>query len=117
AYNVVWDAQVSYDGNGWYYEMVIPYAALRFPEREEQLWSIQMGRHINHLNETYIWNYINKSIGKRTHYNGLLRGIRNIDAPVRLSFYPYVSAEVDHFDGETTTSFNAGMDFKYGIND
>lgn len=117
AYNVVWDAKVSMDDKGWYVEMEIPYSALRFSDKEEQLWSIQLGREISHLNESYVWNYINKSIGESTHYNGLLRGIRDIDAPVRLSFYPYVSGEVDHFDGETTTAFNAGMDFKYGISD
>lgn len=52
-----------------------------------------------------------------SQYNGLLRGIENIDAPVRLSFYPYISGEVENFDGENRTSFNAGMDLKYGIND
>lgn len=117
SYNVVWEAAVSMDEKGWYAEIRIPYSALRFPDRPEQLWSIQLGRHINHLNETYVWNYINKSVGEATHYNGLLRGIRNIDAPVRLSFYPYVSGEVDRFEGNNETSFNAGMDFKYGIND
>lgn len=117
AYNVVWEARVSMDENGWYVEMEIPYSALRFPAKEEQLWSIQMGRHISHLNETYVWTYVNKSIGEITHYNGLLKGIKNIDAPVRLSFYPYVSGEVNYFDEETNTAFNAGMDLKYGIND
>ena len=117
SYNVVWDSRVSFDDEGWYAEMRIPYSALRFPDREEQLWSLQVGRKINHLNETYVWNYVNKSVGQSSHYNGLLRGISNIDAPVRLSFYPYISGEIEHFDGENETSFNAGMDLKYGIND
>lgn len=116
-YNVVWNAEISLDEEGWFVEMRIPYSALRFPDAAEQLWSIQMGRHIRHLNETYVWNYINKSVGEATHYNGLLMGIRNIDAPVRLSFYPYVSGEVDRFEGETVTAFSAGMDLKYGISD
>lgn len=117
AYNVVWEGMVSFDESGWYAEMRIPYSALRFPDKEEQLWSMQLGRRINHLNETYVWNYIDKSVGKQTHYNGILNGIKNIDAPVRLSFYPYVSGEIEEFDGSTETSFSAGMDIKYGIND
>lgn len=117
SYNVVWDAAVSIADNGWFVEMKIPYSALRFPEKAEQIWGLQIGRMINSRNETYVWNYINKSVGKGTHYNGLLYGIKNIDAPVRLSFYPYVSGEVDRFDGETNTSFSAGMDLKYGISD
>lgn len=117
SYNVVWDAEISYDENGWYAEIVIPYAALRFPEREEQLWGLQFGRQIAHLNENYTWNYVDKSVGKISQYTGLLTGIQNIDPPVRLSFYPYTSGEVDHFNGRTQTNFSAGLDFKYGITD
>ncbi|MEG9326742.1 DUF5916 domain-containing protein [Salinimicrobium catena] len=117
SYNVVWEGMVSIDEKGWYAEMKIPYSALRFPEKEGQLWSMQLARKINHRNETYVWNYIDKSVGKLTHYNGLLKGINNIDPPVRLSFYPYVSGEVENYDGDTETAFNAGMDLKYGINE
>ncbi|TVZ28533.1 hypothetical protein JM83_3665 [Gillisia sp. Hel_I_86] len=117
SYNVVWEGEISYDDKGWYAEIKIPYAALRFPKKEEQLWSIQFGRKILHLNEVYTWNYIDKSIGKDTQYNGLLTGIKNIDPPVRLSFYPYASAEVDNFKDNTESSFSAGLDFKYGISD
>lgn len=117
SYNVVWEGEISFDDKGWYAEIKIPYAALRFPKKEEQLWSIQFGRNILHLNEVYIWNYIDKSIGKDTQYNGLLTGIKNIDPPVRLSFYPYASAEVDNFDGNTISNFSAGLDIKYGISD
>lgn len=117
SYNVVWEGEITFDDNGWYAEIKIPYAALRFPKKEEQLWSIQFGRKILHLNEVYTWNYIDKSIGKDTQYNGLLTGIKNIDPPVRLSFYPYASAEVDNFQGITESSFSAGLDIKYGISD
>jgi len=117
SYNVVWEGEISYDDKGWYAEIKIPYAALRFPKKEEQLWSIQVGRKILHLNEFYTWNYIDKSIGKDTQYNGLLTGIKNIDPPVRLSFYPYASAEVDNFNDNTASNFSAGLDFKYGISD
>lgn len=116
-YNVVWEGKVSIDDRGWYAEMRIPYSALRFPDKQEQLWSMQLGRRINYLNESYVWSYIDKSVGKQTHYNGLLKGVSGIDAPVRLSFYPYVSGQVENFDGENDSKLSAGMDFKYGIND
>mgnify|MGYP001176148839 CR=1 FL=1 len=45
-FNIVWDAAVSQDQNGWYVEMRIPYAALRFPESKEQEWGIQFLRQI-----------------------------------------------------------------------
>ncbi len=117
SYNVVWEGEISYDENGWYAEIKIPYAALRFPKKEEQEWGIQFSRKISHLNEVYAWNYVNKSVGKFPQYNGLLKGIKNIEPPVRFSFYPYTSADVENFRGNTKSNFSAGLDFKYGIND
>ncbi len=117
SYNVVWESAISQDDDGWYVEMKIPYSALRFPDKPVQTWGIQFYREINHLNESYVWNYVNKSLGQASQYNGLLKGISNIDPPVRLSLYPYTSAAVDRFNGSTDFNFNAGMDLKYGIND
>ena len=117
SYNVVWEGEITYDENGWYAEIKIPYAALRFPKKDKQVWGIQFSRKISHLNEEYTWNYVNKSVGRFSQYNGLLKGIKNIEPPVRLSFYPYTSAAVEHFQGNTKSNFSAGLDFKYGIND
>ncbi len=117
SYNLVWESDISFDDKGWYAELKIPYSALRFPEKEEQIWGIQLVRSILNINEFYGWNYIDKSVGKSTQYNGLLKGIRNIDPPVRLSFYPYTSLQVNNFQDNTETNFSAGLDFKYGISD
>lgn len=117
SYNVVWDSAVSEDENGWYVEMKIPYSALRFPKKENQQWGVQFSRKITHLNEQYVWNYINKSVGQMSQYNGLLKGISNIDPPVRLSLYPYTSSAIDYYKGDSDSNFSAGMDLKYGINE
>ncbi|WP_286761865.1 DUF5916 domain-containing protein [Salegentibacter sp. UBA1130] len=114
-FNIVWEAEVSQDESGWYAEVRIPYAALRFPEKQEQEWGIQFLRQISHRNESYTWNYVDKAVGLMSQQTGLLTGIKNIEPPTRLSFYPYTSAEIDIFDGQTETNFNAGLDVKYGI--
>ena len=36
---------------------------------------------------------------------------------MRLSFQPYVSSYLTHYNGNTDLSFNGGLDLKYGIND
>ncbi len=117
SYNVVWESAISEDENGWYVEIKIPYSALRFPKKEVQQWGIQFYREITHLNENYVWNYVDKSVGQISQYNGLLKGIRNIDPPVRLSLYPYMSSAVDYYNKKWNYNFNAGMDLKYGINE
>ncbi|MBZ9629834.1 carbohydrate binding family 9 domain-containing protein [Salegentibacter sp. LM13S] len=114
-FNIVWEAAVSQDENGWYAEIRVPYSALRFPEKQEQKWGIQFLRQISQRNESYTWNYVDKAVGLMSQQTGLLTGIENIEPPTRLSFYPYTSAEIDRFDGQTETNFSAGLDVKYGI--
>ncbi len=116
-FNTVWEAEVFHDNTGWYAEIKIPYSALRFPKKKIQSWAIQFTRKITHRNETYSWNYIDKSVGKMSQYTGLVTGIENIDPPIRLSLYPYASAEIQQYDDRTKNAFSAGLDVKYGIND
>ncbi len=116
-FNVVFQARVSRDAKGWYAEFKIPYNALRFPEIEVQDWSINFYRRVVNINETYTWNRIDKEVGRETQYNGPVLGVRDINPPTRLTFYPFAQGVVGSFDGETLTSVSAGMDIKYGLSD
>ncbi len=116
-YNVVFDAKASFDGKGWYAEFKIPYNALRFPEVDVQDWSINFFRRLQSRNQTHSWNFIDNKTGQRTQYNGLVKGVENIDPPVRLTFFPFVQGLASSFDGENETDFSAGMDVKYGLSD
>ncbi|WP_074406028.1 DUF5916 domain-containing protein [Aquimarina megaterium] len=117
SYNVVFDAKVSFDNQGWYAEFKIPYNALRFPEVNIQDWSINFYRRSLSRNQTHTWNFIDNKIGQRTQYNGLVKGVENVNPPVRLTFFPFVQGLVSHSDGDTETDFSAGMDVKYGLSD
>jgi len=114
-WSAVWKSAVQILDNGWSLEMKIPYATLRFSNEEVQTWGIQFGRKIINQNSQYTWNHIDNTVGKWTQYDGILKGIKNINPPTRLSFYPYASTSVSHFDGETEYRQNLGMDLKYGI--
>jgi len=117
SYNVVFDAKISFDSKGWYAEFKIPYNALRFPEVAVQNWSINFLRRLQGRNETHSWNFIDNKVGQRNQYNGLVKGVENINPPVRLTFFPFVQGLVSDFDGETETDFSAGLDVKYGLSD
>ncbi len=117
SYNVVFNAKVSFDKKGWYAEFRIPYNALRFPEVDIQNWSINFFRRLQGRNQTHSWNLVDNKIGQRTQYNGLVKGIENIDPPIRLTFFPFVQGVVASFDGETETDLSAGLDVKYGLSD
>lgn len=116
-YNVVFNCKTSKNEKGWYAEYRIPYNALRFPEIETQDWSINFYRQIKTKNETHSWNFIDNKVGNRKLYNGLVTGVKDIDPPIRLTFYPFAQGVVSTFDGDTETNFTAGLDLKYGISD
>ena len=116
-YNVVFECKVSKDDKGWYAEFKIPYNALRFPEVDVQNWSVNFYRRLIKRNETHTWNPINITKGAESQYSGLVRGVTNIDPPVRLTLFPFAQGVVSNFDGQTDTDFSAGMDIKYGLSD
>ena len=117
SYNVVFECKVSKDLKGWYAEFKIPYNALRFPEAENQDWAVNFYRKIISQNQTHTWNFIDKTKGNESQYSGLVKGVRNINPPVRLTLFPFVQGAVTNFDGETESEFSAGMDLKYGLSD
>ncbi len=120
-WDVVWDSKVQIDDKGWCVEMRIPYSALRFSKKPEQLWGINFIRQIRRVREVSFYNHINPDIQGMVNQSGELSGIQNIESPLRLSFYPYLSTSLDHYPfnesgiKNTSTSFNGGMDVKYGI--
>lgn len=117
SYNVVFDCRISKDDKGWYAEFRIPYNALRFPEITEQNWGINFYRRILGLNETHSWNFIKNSVGQSSQYSGIVTGVKHIDPPTRLTFFPFAQGVVTNFDGTTEADFSAGMDIKYGLSD
>jgi hypothetical protein len=122
AWDAVWNSAVNIVDNGWIAEMKIPYSALRFPNKEEQLWHINFGRKIDRSQEKVFWSEVNPRIDGFLNQSGLITGIEGIKSPVRLSATPFVAFYGLHSKDEDGNnnfgrSFNGGMDIKYGIND
>ncbi|MEX0995438.1 MAG: DUF5916 domain-containing protein [Flavobacteriaceae bacterium] len=117
SWNAVWYSAVNIDDDGWTAEVFIPYSELRFPEKDIQVWGLNMEREFRRERIRYSWSPIDNTKGSFTIYDGEIYGIQNIKTPLRLSLQPYLSTYVNNFDGETETVLNGGMDLKYGIND
>lgn len=122
-FDVVWESDVKINDKGWAVEMKIPYSAIRFPEKNAQEWGLQITRSIRRCREYSHWQYIAPDIQNYVSYFGVLKGINDIKSPLRLSLTPYVGLTQSHFpyniDGKSnwSTSYNAGLDLKYGINE
>jgi hypothetical protein len=121
-WNAVWESAVKIDDKGWTTEMRIPYSALRFSSKELQNWGLNLIRKRALENSQTFWNFVDPKINGLINQSGTLEGLANIKAPLRLSFSPYLSSYISHYPNNipgiknTTTSFNGGMDVKYGIN-
>ena len=120
-WNAVWESAVSIVDNGWIVEMKIPYSALRFPDKAEQSWNFNIVRTVRRTRETAWWNFYDSSKNGFLNQAGTLKGLKNIKAPIRLFFNPYISGNIKKTttagQGSWSRGFNIGMDIKYGINE
>ena len=121
-WNAVWESEVKLDKLGWTAEFKIPYSALRFATKDIQSWGVNITRRRQKVNYQSFWNFVDPKVNGFINQEGLLNGIKNIKAPIRLSFSPYISSYLSHYPTNQTGvkntqgSFNGGMDVKYGIN-
>ena len=121
-WNAVWKSGAVIHNNGWSFEMFIPYSAIRFGKKDVQNWGMNITRRRRKTEQQSTWNPIDINVNGFLTQEGLWTGITNIKPPLRLQFSPYFSTYINHFPynkpgiENTTTSFNGGMDVKYGIN-
>ncbi|MDK2977781.1 MAG: hypothetical protein PWP52_495 [Bacteroidales bacterium] len=117
-WDAVWESKVNITEKGWMVEMMIPYSALRFSQKENQTWGVHFMRHIRRYREWSSWNFIDNQIQGKINQMGEMSGIKDIEPPLRLSVTPYVSAYLEKNDeiDKWGNNFNAGMDLKWGIN-
>ncbi len=125
-FDAVWNSAVSFDQQGWYVEMEIPYSAIRFPDAIDQVWGIQFTRYIRRSREFDMWSYVPSIASNPQLYWGHLHGVKNVKTPLRLSVVPYLGFTYAHEpvidEGGNNQyldaiSYNMGADIKYGIDD
>ncbi|MEX1000775.1 MAG: DUF5916 domain-containing protein [Crocinitomicaceae bacterium] len=116
-WNAVWKSAVQVHEDRWVAEMKIPFSALRFSEGNNKKWGINFARNIRRHREESYWNFYDPTGINLISQLGELKGLENIDAPLRLALTPYVSGYIENYNGTTGYTANGGMDVKYGINE
>lgn len=118
-WSAVWNSSVKIKENGWVVEMKIPFSAIRFADKPEQLWGINFMRVVRRHREKSYWSEISPTVQGFVNQFGKLEGIKDVKPPLRLIFYPYLSSYLIH-DGATNSIqpvLRGGADVKYGINE
>jgi len=117
-WDAVWQSKVRLSDDGWCVEMRIPYAALRFPAKNVQNWGFNVFRLIKRREEWSSWQPVSNERNAWWYEMGRLDGIQDIQAPMRLSFTPYLSSYAEHnTDEKWASTYRGGLDVKYGITD
>ena len=120
-WNAVWQSHVHVAKDGWIAEFKIPYSAIRFSVDSIQDWGVNFIRKVRRTREDDFWNNVNPDINGLINQFGAIKGIENIQSPLRLSLSPYISAYAENYPynvlgkSNNSYSFNGGMDIKYGI--
>jgi len=119
-WNAVWDAEVFHDQDGWYVEIRVPFAAIRFKPAADMTWGLQAYRWMHGRGEDTGWVMWDRNASGFVSRWGTLTGLKGVRNPRKLEVLPYVlTKHVDPAvagDGDTwQNSQNIGADFKYGL--
>ncbi|AHM63434.1 membrane associated hydrolase [Flammeovirgaceae bacterium 311] len=119
SWDAVWNSAVQQTAEGWVAELEIPWSAIRFAKRPEQQWGVNFMRIVRSRNEESFWSPVDASEAGLVNQSGILHGINNIEPPLRLQVFPYVSAVAgyDRGSGSRSANFGGGMDVKWGISE
>lgn len=123
-WDAVWESGVKMTTEGWTVEYKIPFAALRFPKKDVQSWGLQFSRYIQRLGELNTWSPTDPRIENIVQQWGILKDLKNIKPPLRLSFSPFAVAYAERIPisnnptkYKTQNAANGGMDVKWGLNE
>jgi hypothetical protein len=112
----VWFCRTSVGDGMWYVEESVPFKQLRFPQRDEQLWGLQIFRLIRHTNEVTIWSPTPRQFNQfKTSYAGVLEGISGIRPSRNIRVKPFGTAQVRRASGGSDGDADGGVDVKIGL--
>jgi hypothetical protein len=117
----VWESAVKMHPWGWTAEIRIPYHCLRFTEKEEHTWGMNVTRYINRRGESPWWAFSPSSQGGFVSRFGHLIGLKGIEPTRHLEVLPYAVSgletepkDLGNPDGRDYMK-NTGFDLKYGL--
>lgn len=119
----IWYMKTSVDEEGWIAELRIPLSQLRFADKPEHTWGIQIQRLYFRNQERSQWQYIPPDAGGYVHLMGEMNGIHGIKPQKQIEIQPYVVARTETFQKQEgnpyatgrKSAMDFGLDAKIGI--
>lgn len=123
-FDPVWEARTFTSNDGWMAELWIPFAQLRFNERNPQVWGLNVRRWTPSRNEEVFWALVPRTQKGWASRFGDLHGLDGILPRRRIELLPYVAAasqvvgdrSLDNpFTGGANLEGRTGLDMKVGL--
>lgn len=119
----IWYLKTSIDDEGWMAEARIPLSQLRFTNKSELVWGINVTRRFFRNQERSQWQYVPPDAGGYIHLMGEMNGITGIKPQKQLEIQPYVVAKAETFEKEegnpyltgSSSGLATGLDAKLGL--
>jgi hypothetical protein len=123
SWDPIWQVATARDERGWTAEVRIPFSQLRYCEKDEQDWGIEVTRRIFRKEERSVWQFIPKDAPGWVSRFGRLRGIKGLKDQKQIELVPYAVAYHERFEkvpGDpfatgTHQEFDGGLDGKIGL--
>ncbi len=113
SWNPIWYTKTNIDNKGWTAEMKIPLSQLRFGKSKEQIWGLQIARHLFRKEEISVWNRIRKDAEGWISESGELHGLLDIEPQKQLEIQPFTVTQFESYPKEAGNPFQDGSDFKF----
>ncbi|MCX6557001.1 MAG: DUF5916 domain-containing protein [Candidatus Aminicenantes bacterium] len=119
----VWTVRTATDPGGWTAEMAIPFSQLRFANKEELTFGLQVRRFLYRNQELSSWQHIPKDAPGFASLFGELRGLKGIKAQHQVEIIPYAVTQGQFSPKEAGNPFatgsggrlQGGLDGKIGL--
>jgi len=119
----IWEVETAAGDDGWSAEMRIPFTQLRFANRPDQSWGLEVTRKLFRKNERSLWQHIPKDAAGWVSCFGELHGLAGLKAPRQVELFPYTVGKLRAFPAEAGNPFAtgrssglySGLDGKLGV--
>jgi hypothetical protein len=108
-----WYVATAINDQGWTAEMRIPLSQLRFSDKENRIWGIEVLRSIFRKDEVSMWQPIPRNAPGSVYLFGELTGISDITPKKQIDLTPYAVGSGEKFEKEDGNPYATGKDFKY----
>lgn len=122
SWNAIWYSNTSVNEDGWFAEFKIPLSQIRFGNKSQQTWGLQIFRHDFRNGEISMWQPISIDAPGFIDRFGLVKGIEDLKPKRQVEIMPYLVTKSERVPESSGNPFISnspealyGLDAKIGL--